>query len=101
MSACSEKEHEKKIAISELPAIVVSAVNDTLPGFVISEAEIEGTGQEIIYEVEGNLNGQKFEIEITSEGKILEIEEENDEDTDDDDENEEATNKEDDRNTDH
>ncbi len=93
IGACSEAEDEKEIAISDLPAVVVKAVQDSLPGFVISDAEIEGTEPDIIYDVDGSMDGNEYEIEITPEGKILEIEMESDEDED-------ETNAEDDRKSD-
>jgi len=99
INSCTEEDQEKEIEITELPAMVVSAIQDTLPGIVISEAEIEGIEPEIIYEVDGTLDGKEYEVEVTPAGKILEIEEENDEDADDDDENEEETNDDDGRNT--
>ena len=85
--SCSQKEQEQEIAISELPAIITTAIQDTLPGFEIAEAEIETKDKKITYEVEGIYQDQQYEIEISPDGKIIEIEEE---DSDSDDENEEA-----------
>jgi len=74
---------EKEVPLDDVPESIINVALDTLPEFVITEAEIETTADGIIYELEGLLNGVKYEIEISSEGTILEIEKDDDDDHDD------------------
>lgn len=69
---------EKEIALSELPDKVREAAEGAVDGIVLKEAEMEKEDGKWIYEVEGVADGKEYEIEITPEGKILEIEEEDD-----------------------
>jgi hypothetical protein len=72
--SCSDEEKETEIAVSDLPAAVTSAIEDTMPGFKITEAEIEEEDGQMIYEVEGTMTGETYEIETSAEGKVIEIE---------------------------
>lgn len=75
--SCAEKETEQEISLADVPAAVLSAVQDTLPGLEITKAEIEKSGQDITYELEGKYQGREYEIEVSPTGEIIEIEEEN------------------------
>ena len=67
----------------QLPAPVSAAVAARMPGFVISSAEREiYTDGRVIYEVIGRVEGQLWDIELTPEGEILEVEEEDEEEED-------------------
>lgn len=73
--ACSEKDNEVDIPLSEVPPNIVSIVQSTLPGISLTEAEKEIKGDLTIYELEGKLlSGEKYEIKITDTGTILKIE---------------------------
>ncbi len=75
LSACSDKEDELKIPLSEVPANIINTVQNALPGIKLTEAEKETEDDIIIYELEGTLiNGKKYEIEIAEDGTIIEIE---------------------------
>ena len=75
LSACSDKDNGRDIALSEVPANVISIVQNTLPGIALSEAEKEIKNNTVIYELEGKLfNGEEYEIEITESGLIIKIE---------------------------
>jgi len=74
-TACSGSGDEIDIPLSEVPANIVTIIQDTLPGIALSEAEKEVHDDKIIYELEGTLiNGLKYEIEIAADGTILKIE---------------------------
>ena len=73
LNACSDKEIE--IPLSEVPANVITIVQDTLPGISLTEAEKEVKDDIVIYELEGELiNGKEYEIKITGNGTIIKIE---------------------------
>ncbi len=75
LSACSDKDNEIEIPLSEVPTNIVNIVQNTLPGISLTEAEKEVNKDVVIYELEGKLlNGKEYEIEITESGTILKIE---------------------------
>ena len=72
---------ESEIAVEDLPAAVVEAVKDKFPAAKIEEAKREVENGKTIYELEiEDDDGQEYEIEITPDGVILEIEEESEDD---------------------
>ncbi len=74
LSACFDNSEEVDIPLSEVPANVISVVQNTLPGISLSEAEKEIKENTTIYELEGKLiNGKKYEIKIDDNGTIIKI----------------------------
>jgi hypothetical protein len=69
--AQEDEETELEIPATAIPATVLAAAQAAVTGFEPSEAEVE---PELIYEVEGTANGVEYEIEVTSDGKLLEVE---------------------------
>jgi hypothetical protein len=83
-------EHEKEVPLSEVPAEALKAAQGAVDGVTITEAEMEKEDGQTVYVLEGEANGKKYDIEVTAEGKVLEVEEKakeakEDEDKDDDD----------------
>ncbi len=75
LSACSDTDNDIEIALSEVPANIITIVQNTLPGISLTEAEKEVKNDIVIYELEGQLiNGKEYEIEITGNGTIIKIE---------------------------
>ena len=75
LSACSDKDNDIEIALSEVPANIITIVQNTLPGISLTEAKKEVKDDIVIYELEGQLiNGNEYEIEITGNGTIIKIE---------------------------
>ena len=75
LSACSNGSNEIDIPLSEVPANIISIVQDTLPGITLTEAEKEIKDNVTIYELEGKLlTGEEYEIKITADGTLLKIE---------------------------
>ena len=75
LSACSDKDNDVDIPLSEVPDNIITIVQNTLPGISLTEAEKEVNKDVVIYELEGKLiNGKEYEIEITESGTILKIE---------------------------
>jgi hypothetical protein len=77
-SSCRSVVQEKKVAVTllELPAVIRNAIEHEFPtGQVVSiEKEVEGEdpGQ---YDVELRSKGKEYEVEISPEGKVIEIKE--------------------------
>jgi len=73
-SACTDKDNDIEIPLSEVPASVITIVQNTLPGISLTDAEKEVKDDTVIYELEGKLiNGKEYEIEITENGTIIKI----------------------------
>ncbi len=63
------------MAPSLAPDPVLTAANEALPdGEVTGVVEEEENGQ-LVYEVQKTVNGVNYEIEVTADGEVLEIEE--------------------------
>ena len=77
-TATLEDEPEIEIDIAGVPAHVLEAVQEALPGFEVTGAELE-TQTIQVYELDGELNGKTYEIELTEDGIVLEVEEEDEE----------------------
>ena len=69
-------EKEKDVPLSEVPQEALKAAQGAVDGITITEAETEKEDGETVYIFDGELNGKEYEIEVTSEGKVLEVEEE-------------------------
>ena len=67
-------EQEEDVPLSDVPPAVLDAARAVVPGIVLTEAEREKERGVWVYEVEGLLEGQEYEIEVTPEGKVLEVE---------------------------
>jgi len=82
-----EDEDEEEIPLSEVPQVVKDAAAAAVPGIVLEEASRETEDERVIYELEGEANGTEYEIEVTEDGEVLEVEEdeEDDDEGDDDD----------------
>lgn len=66
---------EVDIPMQEVPDLVLAAALDAMPGIKLSEAEYEMESGQKVYELEGKLDGVEYEIEVSSSGEVLEIEE--------------------------
>jgi uncharacterized membrane protein YkoI len=75
LSACFDKDNEVEIPASEVPANIITIVQNTLPGIDLSETKKEVKDGTVIYELEGVLiNGKEYEIKISEDGTIIKIE---------------------------
>jgi hypothetical protein len=81
--ADDDEGEDEEVALSDVPAKVIEAANNAVPGGEIEEVEKETEDGVVIYEVEKVVDGVEYEIEVTADGIVKEIEEE-DEDEDDD-----------------
>lgn len=76
ISACSDWEDEQEIDLKDVPQHILNAANEAVPGIQITEAELEKAK---VYELEGSLNDAEYEIKISEDGVVLEIEMEKEE----------------------
>ena len=75
LSACSDDDNEVDIPVSDVPAKIISIVQNALPGITLTEAEKESKDNVTVYELEGKLlTGEEYEIKITETGILLKIE---------------------------
>lgn len=78
ISACQSMdfgmEREQEVALADVPAVVLAAAKEAVPGIEIEAAEIETEKGETVYELEGVRGDREYEIEISPSGEVLEIE---------------------------
>lgn len=67
-----EAEHELEIPVSALPDAVKAAAKKAVKGIKLTEAEVESV---LVYELEGEAGDDEYELEVTADGKLLEVEE--------------------------
>jgi hypothetical protein len=82
----SAHEDENQIPLSQVPAEAVQAAQRAVPGITLTEAEVEEEDGCTVYELEGTADAIEYEIEVTADGKVLEVEQEDEDDEEDDDE---------------
>ena len=78
----AEEDKEVKVAVSDLPKAVLATVNAEAPGEVIEEIEMVEEDGKVVYEIEVEIDGKEFELEIAADGTLLEklADDEDDED---------------------
>lgn len=87
---------EEDVALDQLPDLVKSAATAAVAGFVLESAEKETEEGALHYCLEGTANGERVEIEVDTNGKVLEIEHEDDDDDGDDDDDDDDEDEDDD-----
>jgi len=76
----SMSEDEKEISLSQVPAAAMKAAENAVENITITEAEIEEEDGQVVFELEGITDGIEYEIEVTADGKVLEVEREDEDD---------------------
>ena len=74
--AASVSAKEEKVPLDKLPAAVKDAIKARFPGAKLGEANKETKKDETVYEVELKQKDQEYEVSITPEGKIIQVERE-------------------------
>ena len=69
-------EKEKEIPLSQVPQPVMEAAERAVDGITLTEAEMEKEDGQTVYILEGKADGKEYEIEVTADGKVREVEEE-------------------------
>ena len=82
-AAVNNGDDDENVPLSDVPAKVLEAANSAVPGGEITEVEKEVEDGEVIYDVEKVVDGVEYEIEVTPDGVVKEVEEEDDDDDDD------------------
>jgi len=84
--AAEEKEKEKgaqeeevKIALEDVPAVVLKAVEDAVKGIALCDVEKKTKGDQVIYEFVGMVDEKTVEIKVSAAGKVLEVKREGEE----------------------
>jgi len=80
---------EEIVPLADVPASVLEAANEAVPGGEITAVEKEDEDGEIIYDVVKVVDGVEYEIEVTADGVVNEVEKEGDKEDDDADDDEE------------
>lgn len=68
----------QSIDLKNLPENVVKAIQDRFPGAQLLSAEKEKDDSRIEYEVKIQHDGNRYEVELTEDGRIKEIDHEDD-----------------------
>ena len=78
MERAKPREREESVPLSEVPTKVKEAAKAAVKGIVFTEAERDYEDGRVVYELEGEADGKKYEVEVTPEGKVIEVEEDDD-----------------------
>lgn len=70
---------EEKVELSEVPEAAKKAALEAVPGLVLTGAEREVEHGQVVFSLEGTVGGEEHEVEVTPDGKVLEIEHGDDE----------------------
>ena len=65
---------EQSIPLTDVPAAVIAAAEAEVEGLQITAAEVEVEGGQTVYELEGTVDSIEYEIEVTAEAQVLEVE---------------------------
>ena len=75
IGAAANGDNETPIPLDDVPAAAINAANNAVPGIALTSAETETERGQTVYELEGAVGDATWEIEVTSTGEVLEIEE--------------------------
>jgi len=73
---------EEAVALDAVPATALAAAKKAVPGVVFTSAEREVEGGVTLYSLEGSVDGERCEVEVTPDGEVLEVERGADDDED-------------------
>ena len=69
-----EDGEEQALSLDQVPANVLEAARAAVPGVVLVSAELEREGGQFFYSLAGTVGDEPVEIEVTADGKVLEVE---------------------------
>jgi uncharacterized membrane protein YkoI len=70
-----EQDGEKQaLSIDQVPANVLEAAHAAVPGAVFTSAELEQEDGQFVYSLEGTLGDERVEVEVSADGRVLEVE---------------------------
>ena len=65
---------EEIVALDSVPDAALAAAKKAVPGITFTVAEKEVEGGRTVYCLEGSADGKRWEVEVTPEGEVVEIE---------------------------
>ena len=77
-----DDDNEVEIPLSEVPEHVKAAALAAVPGIILEEAERETEDGRVVYGLEGEVDGREYEVEVSADGTVLEIEADDEDDDD-------------------
>jgi hypothetical protein len=69
---------QENVPINRLPSPVTAAIKNRFPKSELISAEIDRENGKVKYEVKVRSEGQKYDVDVTPDGKILKIDREDD-----------------------
>jgi uncharacterized membrane protein YkoI len=66
-----DEEDEQVIPLADIPAVVLEAAKQAVPGLVPDSAELDRSSGETVYDVHGLVDGQTWEVEVSAAGLVL------------------------------
>lgn len=66
------------ISLAQVPAVVLAAAQEALPGATFTKAEVETTTSGTVYKLRGTSNGTEYEVRVSSTGTVLRTEQRSD-----------------------
>jgi len=69
-----EDGEEQALSLDQVPANVLEAAHAAVPGAVFTSAELEQEDGQFIYSLEGTLGDERIEVEVSADGRVLEVE---------------------------
>ena len=67
-------DEDQVVALDQVPAVVLAAARAAVPGVVLTSAELEKEDGQFLYSLSGHLGDDRIEIEVATDGRVLEIE---------------------------
>jgi uncharacterized membrane protein YkoI len=76
---------EEAVALDAVPSAAMKAAKGAVSGITFSSAERETENGVVVYSLKGTAGGKTYEVEVTADGKVTEVEDGDDADDDEDD----------------
>ncbi len=61
------------VPMKNVPAVVLAAVQQRMPGLLVSEASVDVEGDLVLYAIAGTANDQEIVVEVTAQGTVIQI----------------------------
>jgi len=65
------EDEEQVIPLADIPSVVLEAAKQAVPGLVPDSAELDTSSGETVYDVHGLVDGRTWEVEVSTTGKVL------------------------------
>lgn len=76
LAATGARADDKKVPLDKVPQKVMAAVKSKFPGAELTSVEQETAEGDLVYDIELQHKGRKYEIDMKEDGTIFEIEKE-------------------------